>query len=75
MPVIVTLPEGSFRANCYVVVGDDGVSCAVVDPGPGSAEMIADVLASNGLKLMAVMLTHAHIDHIGRVRKNANSQR
>lgn len=71
--LIVTLPEGSFRANCYVVVGDDGVSCAVVDPGPGSAEMIADVLVSNGLTLMAVLLTHAHIDHSADAAKVADA--
>jgi hydroxyacylglutathione hydrolase len=54
---------GPFQVNCYVLtVGDqDGI---VIDPGD-EAEKIMDVIGT--CKISTILLTHAHIDHIGAV--------
>jgi hydroxyacylglutathione hydrolase len=56
-------PGGAFGENGYVVVGQDGVSAVVVDPG-ASADVIAAHLAEQALELQAILLTHAHLDHV-----------
>jgi len=57
--VIVT---GSLRENCYVV-GRAG-EALVVDPGD-DGEAIAARLEARGLSVLAILLTHAHHDHVG----------
>lgn len=60
-----------FNHNCFMerssIVWDDEGFCAFVDPGAESAEelkQITDTVSSNKLKPVAIMLTHAHLDHI-----------
>lgn len=50
--------------NTYVVINDG--RAFVVDAG-GDAAKIAEIIASHGAKLEAILLTHAHFDHIGGV--------
>ena len=55
-----------FRENTYVVA-DDTRECIIIDPGCENIrekeELRAD-LAKNGLKPVALINTHCHIDHI-----------
>lgn len=57
---IYTYPLGMVQANCYVVVKED--SCLVIDPG--DVLNLQPFLEQNHLHLEAVLLTHAHFDHI-----------
>jgi len=60
---VETLAVGSFGANC-VVVWEEGVRKAwVVDPGAESGKILS-FLKREGLEIGAVVLTHAHFDHI-----------
>ena len=55
-----------FQTRCSVVWDDSGV-CAFVDPGCASAAELSRLTAftaSRGLRPAAIMLTHAHFDHI-----------
>ena len=52
--------------NTYVVLNGD--KAFVVDAG-GEAEEIARVLSEEGAELEAILLTHAHFDHIGAVKR------
>lgn len=52
-----------FGENAYLVWGPDSASAVAIDPG-AEAEAMADALSAEGLWLEAVLLTHAHIDHI-----------
>ena len=62
--LIKTLPVGHLETNCYVVTDEDTLGCAVIDPG-AEPNTILGYLEDNHLKCAAVMLTHAHFDHIG----------
>jgi hydroxyacylglutathione hydrolase len=60
---ILTVVAPVFGTNCYVVVADDGVACVVVDPGGGVAAAVDGLLAHHGLRPVAVLATHGHVDH------------
>ena len=54
-------------ANCVVLWEDAGKACAVVDPGfyrPEEEEMVFSFLSEQDLVPDAVLLTHAHFDHV-----------
>lgn len=54
-----------FQENTYVV--EDGKVCVIIDPGCQShsehAELV-NYIEDKGLKPVALLLTHAHIDHV-----------
>jgi hydroxyacylglutathione hydrolase len=61
---VLTVP--AFKDN-YLWLIHDGNHAAVVDPG--DAEPILAALATHGLTLTAILLTHHHADHIGGVAR------
>lgn len=60
---IATFTLGDYQTNCYVVSDAASKDCWFVDAGDGPADMIAYVKEA-GLTPKAVVLTHAHVDHI-----------
>lgn len=60
---VLTAVAPVFGTNCYVVVADDGVSCVVVDVGAGVEGRVRDVVTARGLRPVAVLATHGHVDH------------
>lgn len=60
---IVTLPNGSFAENCYLVFDPQQVDTVLVDPGEESHRFLA-AASSRGRRITAIWLTHAHLDHI-----------
>jgi len=52
--------------NCYLVADTATRDAVVVDPG-WDAPVVLDALAQHGWTARAVLLTHAHFDHIGAV--------
>ena len=58
------IPVGPYAANC--VIASAGDEALVVDPG-ADAERIAAALEHESLRPVAILLTHAHFDHIGAV--------
>jgi glyoxylase-like metal-dependent hydrolase (beta-lactamase superfamily II) len=61
--LIRSFPAGAFGTNCYAVASAPGQECVVVDPGMDAVEPLARMLADDGLKPVAVVLTHGHLDH------------
>ena len=53
---------GPLFTNCCIIGNDDG-QAYIVDPA-NDAERIIDVIDTAGLTPRAVLLTHAHFDHI-----------
>lgn len=58
-----TFTGGGFAENGYVVTCEETGATVVVDPG-GAADRMADAVTSDRLDLQAILLTHAHLDHI-----------
>ncbi len=58
-----TFTGGGFGENGYLVVCEGTGAAVIVDPGAAAAAM-AGLVASEGLDLQAVLLTHAHLDHV-----------
>jgi glyoxylase-like metal-dependent hydrolase (beta-lactamase superfamily II) len=61
--LIRSFPAGAFGTNCYAVASGPGAECVVVDPGMDAPAPLAAMLAADGLKPVAVVLTHGHLDH------------
>ncbi len=61
--LIRSFPAGAFGTNCYAVAAGPRSECVVVDPGMDAVEPLAQMLAADGLKPVAVVLTHGHLDH------------
>ncbi len=53
---------GEIGTNCYFLVNTDTKETIIVDPG-GSAPMLTRHIAEQGLRPVAIFLTHAHYDH------------
>ena len=51
--------------NTYLLEGDDGVT--VLDPGPDSAEHVADIVRLAPGPIVRILLSHTHRDHFGGV--------
>ena len=58
------LTVGSFAVNCTILSEDD--RAYLVDPGQEADRLVAE-LEKRALHPVAILLTHAHFDHIGAV--------
>jgi hydroxyacylglutathione hydrolase len=62
--ILETFPVGLLQCNCSIL-GDEATGEAmVIDPGDNVA-YILERLKAKGLKLKQIVVTHAHIDHVG----------
>ncbi len=59
---IKTLSLGAIETNCYLISTDK--AAIVIDPGFKNNE-VEEFLLKNSSKERAILLTHAHFDHIG----------
>ena len=69
-PRVVTLTNGAFAENCYLVADPASRDAAVVDPGEDAALFEAR-LRHEGWTARAIWLTHAHVDHVAGVGRLA----
>jgi hydroxyacylglutathione hydrolase len=59
------IPLGALQTNCYIIENEDK-TCLIFDPGSEGKKLIK-WLEKRELKPVAILLTHAHFDHIGAV--------
>jgi hydroxyacylglutathione hydrolase len=59
-----TFPVGPLRCNCTILANLETREAIVVDPGDEVTDILAR-LAKRQLTLKQIIVTHAHIDHIG----------
>ena len=69
---IIAFPVGVFQANAYLAICEETGRCALVDPGAEPARLL-DVAAGEGARIESILLTHAHIDHVGGVAAAARA--
>jgi len=65
--LVVGFPAGPWGTNCWVLATGPGQECLIVDPGKDSAPGIEEAVEEHGLRPVAVLLTHGHIDHVWSV--------
>lgn len=60
-------PVGMLQCNCSVFADETTREAVVIDPGDGLDDMarLHSILQRHNLKVAAIVITHAHIDHIG----------
>ena len=62
------LPVGALHCNCSIFGDETTREAVVVDPGDDISDIQA-ILDRHHLRVTAIVITHAHIDHIGGAEK------
>lgn len=62
------LPVGPLQCNCSVIGDEISHEAMVIDPGDDIADVSA-VIQKHKLKVKQIVITHAHIDHVGGAMK------
>ncbi|MEX2263329.1 MAG: MBL fold metallo-hydrolase [Bryobacteraceae bacterium] len=62
------LPVGILQCNCSIFGDEESREAIVIDPGDNIPEIL-EALSRHGLRVKAIVITHAHIDHIGGAAK------
>lgn len=68
--ILKMITVGPFQENCYVVGDEESGEGALIDPGD-EASRIALTVEQTEVEISQIILTHAHIDHIGAVAQLA----
>jgi len=62
------LPVGPLACNCSIIGDEQSREAMVIDPGDDIEQVLA-VLQKHQLMVKQIVITHAHIDHIGGAAK------
>ncbi len=62
------LPVGPLQCNCSIVGDENTREAMVIDPGD-EVEDILRIVGRHGLAVKQIVITHAHIDHVGGAMK------
>ncbi len=62
--LLTTVVVTEFMTNCFIVADEDTKEALVIDPG-GEGERIKGEIDRLGVKIIGIINTHAHVDHIG----------
>ena len=72
-PFVDVLTLGVWQANCYIVGDSERGTAFVVDPGQDGEGPVTKALAARGVTCEAILLTHAHLDHLWSAPELARS--
>jgi glyoxylase-like metal-dependent hydrolase (beta-lactamase superfamily II) len=72
--IIESLPVGAIMANCYILGCDKTREAVVIDPGGDTAEILK-LLAKRHLRVVAIVNTHGHFDHVGGNKRMKDTTR
>lgn len=60
------IPVTPYQQNCTLLWCEESNKAALVDPG-GDSHLIKQAVAQHGVELEKILVTHAHLDHVGAV--------
>ncbi|MGH9437493.1 MAG: MBL fold metallo-hydrolase [Terriglobia bacterium] len=63
-----TFPVGLLACNCSILGDENTGEAVVIDPGD-DIDRVREVLSRRRLKVKYIVATHAHIDHVGGIKK------
>ena len=66
--ILERLEVGPFASNCYIVASEKTKEGMLVDAGADASAILKNIKAL-GVNIKLIVLTHAHIDHIGAVKQ------
>jgi hydroxyacylglutathione hydrolase len=61
---VKVIPVTPFEQNCSLLICPETNKAAIVDPG-GDVDKIVKQVNQQGVEVEKILLTHAHIDHVG----------
>ena len=62
------LPVGPLQCNCSIIGDEATREAMVIDPGDDIDDVLA-ILGKHNLEVKQIIVTHAHIDHVGGAMK------
>jgi len=62
------LPVGQLQCNCSVIGDESTREAIVIDPGD-NIDQILGLIRKHNLQVKQIVITHAHIDHVGGAAK------
>jgi glyoxylase-like metal-dependent hydrolase (beta-lactamase superfamily II) len=62
------IPVGPLQCNCSVIGDEVSREAIVIDPGD-DIEQVLGLIGKHNLKVKQIVITHAHIDHVGGAMK------
>lgn len=62
------LPVGPLQCNCSIIGDEQSREAMVIDPGD-EIDSILSIVERHGLTVKQIVVTHAHIDHVGGAMK------
>src|SRR4029078_5491329 len=62
------IPVGPLQCNCSIIGDETTHEVMVIDPGDDIEEILA-LVRKHSLKIKQIVITHAHIDHVGGAMK------
>jgi hydroxyacylglutathione hydrolase len=66
--IIKMLVVGPLASNCYIVGSSATKQGMIIDPG-ADADTIMRTVQQTGLSISIIVITHAHMDHVGALRE------
>jgi len=66
--IIKMLVVGPLASNCYIVGSSATKQGMIIDPG-ADADTIMRTVQQTGLSISIIVITHAHVDHVGALRE------
>ncbi len=66
--IMEMLTVGPFAANCYIVGSTSTNEGMIIDPGADTGTIMRSV-QQTGLSISIIVVTHAHMDHVGALRE------
>ena len=61
-----------FEVNCYLIIDNATMQCAIVDPACEASfedAQLTQYIDNMSLKVAMILLTHAHVDHVAGLRQ------